>query len=80
MFDFVVLIPYHVKYVSLKILTSDCFIAQVLLLMATALNLPVSMSSSDRLSPVKVFDNVETELRRRQQCIAEITEMIHVGL
>ncbi|XP_010670597.1 solanesyl-diphosphate synthase 1, mitochondrial isoform X2 [Beta vulgaris subsp. vulgaris] len=51
----------------------------VLLLMATALNLPVSMSSSDRLSPVKVFDNVETELRRRQQCIAEITEMIHVA-
>ncbi|KNA19061.1 hypothetical protein SOVF_065190, partial [Spinacia oleracea] len=51
----------------------------VLLLMATALNMPVSMPSVDRLSPTGVIDNLETELRRRQQCIAEITEMIHVA-
>ncbi|XP_021846071.1 solanesyl-diphosphate synthase 1, mitochondrial isoform X1 [Spinacia oleracea] len=51
----------------------------VLLLMATALNMPVSMSSADRLSPARVVDNLETQLRRRQQCIAEITEMIHVA-
>ncbi|XP_021739993.1 solanesyl-diphosphate synthase 1, mitochondrial-like isoform X3 [Chenopodium quinoa] len=41
----------------------------VLLLMATALNM------SDRPS----LDYLETPLRRRQQCIAEITEMIHVA-
>uniref|UniRef100_A0A803MIP8 Geranyl diphosphate synthase n=1 Tax=Chenopodium quinoa TaxID=63459 RepID=A0A803MIP8_CHEQI len=52
---------------------------QVLLLMATALNMPVSVSSADRLSPASVVDNLETQLRRRQQCIAEITEMIHVA-
>ncbi|XP_057517010.1 solanesyl-diphosphate synthase 1, mitochondrial-like isoform X2 [Amaranthus tricolor] len=54
----------------------------VLLLMGTALNMPVSISSADRLSPavpVVVVDNLEAELRRRQQCIAEITEMIHVA-
>ena len=47
---------------------------QVLLLMATALNLPIS---------APVLDNgvhmLSTELRTRQQCIAEITEMIHVS-
>ena len=56
---------------------------QVLLLMGTALNMPVSISSADRLSPavpVVVVDNLEAELRRRQQCIAEITEMIHVSI
>uniref|UniRef100_A0A164ZMK2 Uncharacterized protein n=1 Tax=Daucus carota subsp. sativus TaxID=79200 RepID=A0A164ZMK2_DAUCS len=46
----------------------------VLLLMATALNLPIS---------APVLDNgvhmLSTELRTRQQCIAEITEMIHVA-
>ncbi|CAO2817489.1 unnamed protein product [Amaranthus hypochondriacus] len=54
----------------------------VLLLMGTALNMPVSISSADKLSPavpVVVVDNLEAELRRRQQCIAEITEMIHVA-
>ncbi|XP_057519573.1 solanesyl-diphosphate synthase 1, mitochondrial-like isoform X2 [Amaranthus tricolor] len=45
----------------------------VLLLMGTALNMPISMSST------LVVDNLETELRRRHQCIAEITEMIHVA-
>ena len=47
---------------------------QVLLLMGTALNMPISMSST------LVVDNLETELRRRHQCIAEITEMIHVSI
>ncbi|CAO2826453.1 unnamed protein product [Amaranthus hypochondriacus] len=45
----------------------------VLLLMGTALNMPISMSST------LVVDSLETELRRRHQCIAEITEMIHVA-
>ncbi|GAB4858288.1 Solanesyl diphosphate synthase 3, chloroplastic/mitochondrial [Ancistrocladus abbreviatus] len=46
----------------------------VLLLMATALNIPVHISSTDR-----VVDDLAVELRARQQCIAEITEMIHVA-
>ncbi|KAL2938904.1 Solanesyl-diphosphate synthase 1 mitochondrial [Bienertia sinuspersici] len=47
----------------------------VLLLMATALNMPVSMSSA-----VRGVDDLEPQLRRRQQCIVEITEMIHVSI
>ncbi|KAK2992941.1 hypothetical protein RJ640_009450 [Escallonia rubra] len=46
----------------------------VLLLMATALNLPSSGPASD--GNINMFS---TELRTRQQCIAEITEMIHVA-
>ncbi|KAL9228165.1 hypothetical protein vseg_003775 [Gypsophila vaccaria] len=51
----------------------------VLLLMATALNMPVPILSSERLSTDRVGDTLATELRTRQQCIAEITEMIHVA-
>lgn len=46
----------------------------VLLLMATALNLPISAPL-----PHRGVDMLSTELRTRQQCIAEITEMIHVA-
>ncbi|KAK0579638.1 hypothetical protein LWI29_029068 [Acer saccharum] len=46
----------------------------VLLLMATALNGRLSEPLSDG-----VGDALTTELRTRQQCIAEITEMIHVA-
>ncbi|PSS28917.1 Solanesyl diphosphate synthase [Actinidia chinensis var. chinensis] len=46
----------------------------VLLLMATALNVPIPVSASNGM-----VDALPTELRRRQQCIAEITEMIHVA-
>lgn len=46
---------------------------QVLLLMATALNVRVPEPLHDG-----VEDALATELRTRQQCIAEITEMIHV--
>ncbi|GMH19646.1 hypothetical protein Nepgr_021487 [Nepenthes gracilis] len=46
----------------------------VLLLMATALSMPVPISSTNR-----VVDTLAMDLRTRQQCIAEITEMIHVA-
>ncbi|KAH7568539.1 hypothetical protein JRO89_XS06G0012500 [Xanthoceras sorbifolium] len=46
----------------------------VLLLMATALNVHLPEPLSDG-----VGDALATELRTRQQCIAEITEMIHVA-
>ncbi|KAI3455973.1 hypothetical protein Pfo_012636 [Paulownia fortunei] len=46
----------------------------VLLLMATALNV-----SMPRQPPEAVVDTLSMELRSRQQCIAEITEMIHVA-
>ncbi|GAB2265177.1 Solanesyl diphosphate synthase 3, chloroplastic/mitochondrial [Dionaea muscipula] len=46
----------------------------VLLLMATALHVPASISS-----PGDVVDTLGMDLRTRQQCIAEITEMIHVA-
>ncbi|KAJ4976862.1 hypothetical protein NE237_001968 [Protea cynaroides] len=46
----------------------------VLLLMATALNMAIPKSASGG-----VIDTLSDELRRRQQCIAEITEMIHVA-
>ncbi|XAR72505.1 All-trans-nonaprenyl-diphosphate synthase (geranylgeranyl-diphosphate specific) [Bertholletia excelsa] len=42
--------------------------------MATALDVPLPRSTSDG-----VDDALSAELRRRQQCIAEITEMIHVA-
>ncbi|KAK3032357.1 hypothetical protein RJ639_035408, partial [Escallonia herrerae] len=45
----------------------------VLLLMATALNLPLSGPADGSVNMLS------TELRIRQQCIAEITEMIHVA-
>ncbi|KAL8047529.1 hypothetical protein ABFX02_07G005600 [Erythranthe guttata] len=47
----------------------------VLLLMATALNLPMPRQQPHDAA----VDNLATELRVRQQCIAEITEMIHVA-
>nr|WET55168.1 geranyl diphosphate synthase [Elsholtzia fruticosa] len=46
----------------------------VLLLMATALDVPILRQSSKA-----AVDTMPTELRSRQQCIAEITEMIHVA-
>nr|WET55171.1 geranyl diphosphate synthase [Elsholtzia stachyodes] len=46
----------------------------VLLLMATALDVPILRQSSEA-----AVDTMSTELRSRQQCIAEITEMIHVA-
>ncbi|KAJ0975701.1 hypothetical protein J5N97_017666 [Dioscorea zingiberensis] len=46
----------------------------VLLLMASALNMPISQSAADG-----VFDSLSKDLRSRQQSIAEITEMIHVA-
>ncbi|KAL3616867.1 Solanesyl diphosphate synthase 3, chloroplastic/mitochondrial [Castilleja foliolosa] len=46
----------------------------VLLLMATALNVSVP-----RQLPEAAIENLSMELRTRQQCIAEITEMIHVA-
>lgn len=46
----------------------------VLLLMATALNVPMHRSPYEAAN-----DPLSTELRSRQQCIAEITEMIHVA-
>uniref|UniRef100_A0A2P2LC28 Geranylgeranyl pyrophosphate synthase n=2 Tax=Rhizophora mucronata TaxID=61149 RepID=A0A2P2LC28_RHIMU len=45
----------------------------VLLLMATALNVHLPEPA------VNVQDTLPTELRSKQQCIAEITEMIHVA-
>ncbi|XP_051125804.1 solanesyl diphosphate synthase 3, chloroplastic/mitochondrial isoform X2 [Andrographis paniculata] len=48
----------------------------VLLLMATALNVPMHRSLSETAAAT---DTLPAELRSRQQCIAEITEMIHVA-
>lgn len=50
------------------------FYVQVLLLMATALNVPIP-----KPLPHLVEDNLTMDLRTRQQCVAEITEMIHVS-
>lgn len=46
---------------------------QVLLLMASSLSLHVPENVAGA-----AFDSLSKELRTRQQCIAEITEMIHV--
>ncbi|PIA56309.1 hypothetical protein AQUCO_00700559v1 [Aquilegia coerulea] len=46
----------------------------VLLLMASAFNIDLP-----KLAPHGVTDSSPSELRTRQQCIAEITEMIHVA-
>ncbi|RAL49781.1 hypothetical protein DM860_002072 [Cuscuta australis] len=46
----------------------------VVLLMATALNAPVTNSPTE-----VTFDSSPMEVRRRQHCIAEIIEMIHVA-
>ncbi|XP_038702412.1 solanesyl diphosphate synthase 3, chloroplastic/mitochondrial-like isoform X2 [Tripterygium wilfordii] len=50
------------------------FRPMVLLLMATALNVPIPGPPFNG-----VGNSLTTELRTRQQCIAEITEMIHVA-
>ncbi|XP_061339996.1 solanesyl diphosphate synthase 3, chloroplastic/mitochondrial-like [Gastrolobium bilobum] len=47
----------------------------VILLMSTALNLPISKASP----PIELEDVLTADLRSRQQRIAEITEMIHVA-
>ncbi|KAJ3679370.1 hypothetical protein LUZ60_017381 [Juncus effusus] len=46
----------------------------VLLLMASALNMPISQTAAEG-----VFTTISEGLRARQQCIAKITEMIHVA-
>ncbi|XP_022146556.1 solanesyl diphosphate synthase 3, chloroplastic/mitochondrial [Momordica charantia] len=46
----------------------------VLLLMSTALNVPIP-----KPLPHPVEDHLTMDLRTRQQCVAEITEMIHVA-
>ena len=56
----------------LKILTK-MYLLQFILLMATALNVQIPKPASGG-----VVDMFSTELRTRQQSIAEITEMIHV--
>jgi hypothetical protein len=48
---------------------------QVLLLMSTALNLPIPKAPP----PMEYGGSTPTDLRSRQQRIAEITEMIHVS-
>ncbi|KAL8139186.1 hypothetical protein V2J09_005187 [Rumex salicifolius] len=47
----------------------------VLLLMATAMNAPLAVPPAD----AAVLDTLGRDLRTRQQCLAEITEMIHVA-
>lgn len=47
---------------------------QVLLLMASALNMPIPEAAASG-----AYNNFSKDLRARQQCIAEITEMIHVS-
>ena len=49
------------------------YLLQVILLMATDLNVQIPKPASGG-----VVDMFSTELRTRQQSIAEITEMIHV--
>lgn len=44
--------------------------------MATALNLPINEASA----PIELRGDLTTDVRIRQQRIAEITEMIHVSL
>ncbi|XP_064988153.1 solanesyl-diphosphate synthase 1, mitochondrial isoform X2 [Musa acuminata AAA Group] len=46
----------------------------VLLLMASALNMPIPEAAASG-----AYNNFSKDLRARQQCIAEITEMIHVA-
>lgn len=48
---------------------------QVLLLMSTALDLPMPKAPP----PIDLGGAMTTDLRSRQQRIAEITEMIHVS-
>ncbi|KAI8548527.1 hypothetical protein RHMOL_Rhmol07G0279400 [Rhododendron molle] len=55
--------------------TVDLLSAQVLLLMATALNVHIPGPPDDA-----VVDALSAELRLRQQRIAEITEMIHLAI
>lgn len=53
---------------------------QVLLLMSTALNVSIPEPPTLREPHMRLGDALPTELRARQQCIAEVTEMIHVSL
>lgn len=48
---------------------------QIILLMATALNVQIPNPSPSN----ELEGTLTTELRSRQRCIAEITEMIHVS-
>ncbi|XP_062012684.1 solanesyl diphosphate synthase 3, chloroplastic/mitochondrial-like isoform X1 [Rosa rugosa] len=51
----------------------------VLLLMSTALNGRIPETPTQHEPPTRLEDAFPTELRARQQCIAEVTEMIHVA-
>ncbi|KAL6198138.1 hypothetical protein ACLB2K_027930 [Fragaria x ananassa] len=51
----------------------------VLLLMSTALNGSIPEPPTQSEPPTRLEDAFPTELRARQQCIAEVTEMIHVA-
>lgn len=56
------------------------FRPMVLLLMATALNVPMSVQpAAATATATATADTLPTELRSRHQCLAEITEMIHVA-
>lgn len=48
---------------------------QIILLMSTALNVQVPQTPTSN----ELEGTLTTELRSRQRCIAEITEMIHVS-
>ncbi|CAK9151961.1 unnamed protein product [Ilex paraguariensis] len=60
-------------YHALPVLVVTDISLQILLLMATALKVHISGPA-----PNSAVDTLSTNLRTRQQCVAEITEMIHV--
>jgi len=60
---------------TVRIQVNDLMFLQVLLLMSTALNLPINEASA----PTALGADLTTDVRSRQQRIAEITEMIHVS-
>lgn len=68
-------LSFHLSSLSFLEIKDCWYMMQVLLLMASALNLnmPISESAAD-----SVLQGMLKETRARQQCIAEITEMIHV--
>ncbi|KAK9936845.1 hypothetical protein M0R45_013667 [Rubus argutus] len=51
----------------------------VLLLLSNALNVSIPEPPTQPKPPMRLEDYFPTELRARQQCIAEATEMIHVA-
>ncbi|RVW23092.1 hypothetical protein CK203_099980 [Vitis vinifera] len=73
-FEWLEFSPNMLSGIGGKLYTLVGSLALVLLLMATALNVPLP-----RPALAEVPETLSTELRTRQQCIAEITEMIHVS-